>query len=55
MNLFNQVKMVVATLVLENHIEATMEEVELVSLTNRLQVTITRVRHKLQPEVNHPC
>ena len=39
MNLLNQVKVVVVTLVLENHIETTVE-VELVSVINRLQVTI---------------
>jgi len=51
MNLLNQVKLVIVALILGNHIETTVEEVELVSVTSRLQVMIARVRHMLQPEV----
>ena len=47
-------RVVVAASILENHIKTTVEEVEKVSVTSRLQVTIARVRHMLQSEALIP-
>ena len=51
MNLLNQAKVMVAAPVLESHIQTTMEEMVLVA--SRLQMMIARIRHMLQPKVNH--
>ena len=32
-----------------------IKEVEKVSVTSRLQMMITRIKHRLQSKVNHPC
>jgi len=55
MNILNQAKVVVATPILGDHNETTVEEVELFPMTSWLQVTIVRGRRMLQSEVNHPC
>jgi len=55
MNLLNQAKVMVTAPILGNHIETMTEEVEPISITSWPQVMAARVRHRLQPEVNHPC
>jgi len=47
MNILNQAKVVVAAPILGNHNETMVEEVELVYVTSRLQVTIARIRNKV--------